>query len=55
MPRLWQQQANEARRAAAATSHPDLKRELLSIAEDYENRAKRARERTLARDRTRGE
>jgi hypothetical protein len=49
MPRLWQQQADEARQAAARTSHPVLKRELLSIAEAYEDRAKRAHEKALAR------
>jgi hypothetical protein len=51
MPRLWQQQADESRQAAARTTHPDLKRELLSIAEAYEHRAKLAREKALTRKR----
>jgi hypothetical protein len=35
----------------ARTTHPDLKRELLSIAEAYEHRAKLAREKALTRKR----
>jgi hypothetical protein len=48
MPRIWQQQADD-RQAAARANHLDLKRELPAIAEDYEDRAERAREKALDR------
>jgi hypothetical protein len=46
---FWQQRANEARLAAEATSHPDLKREWQRLAAEFERLAKRVREKIAAR------
>lgn len=40
---FWQKRADEARLAAASATHPALKHELLQVAAEFENRARKGK------------